>query len=236
MNPNTTDLPEIIWEDSWCCVCLKPPNIPTVMGHDPRKESLATHLITLRPECGASTTDPRDGGFCHRLDRETSGVLVAAKTRESYEHLRGQFSKGTVQKHYLALVEETELEEGRLSHYLYGRHRRSQKVSVATEERPRSRKAELFFSHKPCDIPGASLLSINLITGLRHQIRAQLAAVGAPLIGDALYGSSQKLSDFPITASPVRGEERSFLLHAERLSFLHPETEEPLSFHAPLPI
>ncbi len=158
-------------------------------------------------------------GIVHRLDKETSGVLVAAKTRAMHHALSALFSQRKVEKRYLALC------HGKVGDILIdqpiGRHLVRRKEMAVT---PTGRPAKTHVRLVKC-FGSYSLIDILLETGRTHQIRVHLKHVGHPLIGDSLYGNSQDLKRFGITRQ---------MLHAESLSFVHPVTGSLLVIKAPL--
>lgn len=255
--PLSTVEPHIVLEEEAFLICLKPPGMDTTRRqahgnetaretHEEPPSSLADWIAQRYPECEAASQPPTrdndannpDCGICHRLDNETSGLMVVAKTPLFYQALREAFHAGRVEKEYVCLVEGSVEQEQQVQGYLYGRYRRSQKVHVSPHEVPRSQLAKLRIVpeqdvgmdlHKPFD---ASRLRIQLITGLRHQIRAQLASLGHPLVGDTLYGSTQALGDIVREVKPFAHISRKFLLHAEYIAFHHPLTNKRIEMRS----
>jgi 23S rRNA-/tRNA-specific pseudouridylate synthase len=246
-------------EEDAFLICLKPPGIATTRRqihgseaapetHEETPPSLADWIAQRYPECeAASQSQTRDNdannpdcGICHRLDTETSGLMLVAKTPLFYQALREAFHAGRVEKEYVCLVEGRVEQEQEVQGYLYGRYRRSQKVHVSPHEVPRSQLAKLRMKpeqdvgtdlRKPFE---ASFLRIQLITGLRHQIRAQLASLGHPLVGDTLYGSIHALGEIVREVKPFAHISRQFLLHAEYIAFHHPLTNKRIAMRSPL--
>jgi len=172
----------------------------------------------------------------HRLDKETSGVLVLARTLEAQRTLTEQWAGRRVRKEYLALVlGSPERDEFEIDLALCDDENRK-RVTVggrrAKEARTKCRVLERF--------AGLTLLDVHPLTGRRHQIRAHLAAVGLPIAADRLYGDGKpiRLSELS-TRYKRKGEERPLLartaLHAARLDFEHPRTGERIRCEAPLP-
>ncbi|MFL5731332.1 MAG: RluA family pseudouridine synthase [Cytophagaceae bacterium] len=149
----------------------------------------------------------------HRLDRPVSGIILFAKQRTVLKNLSEQFAERKVKKYYQALTEKCPVQmKGKLEHW----HRKEKKRAVLSEEAlPFSEKAILHYEVKPFD-GNRFLWSIELHTGKYHQIRAQLASVGCPVIGDALYGSN----------IPYKAD--SIALHAAKLIFYHPMSNEEI--------
>jgi len=158
----------------------------------------------------------------HRVDRPVSGLVLFAKTAEAMALFSAQFQARSVQKDYLAVVQQKPAEEeGTLVHYLK-KNEAKNTSSVYQTEKPGSDRAELryrlFESSK-----NYHLLHVQLFTGRHHQIRAQLAAIGSPIKGDVKYGARRSNPD------------RSIHLHAWRLAFDNPATGERIHLEAPPP-
>jgi 23S rRNA pseudouridine1911/1915/1917 synthase len=158
----------------------------------------------------------------HRIDRPASGIVLFAKTERALAHLSSQFRDRHLKKVYLAIVKKPAPEpQGTLTHYLT-QDPKTNKANVQDQSAPRAQRAELDFelleSAKELD-----LLRIALHTGRHHQIRAQLAALGAPIRGDNKYGYKRGNRD------------RSIQLHAWKLSFIHPVSgvEETITAEPP---
>ncbi|MBI3455765.1 MAG: RluA family pseudouridine synthase [Candidatus Rokubacteria bacterium] len=170
----------------------------------------------------AAASPPRRPFIVHRLDRETSGLLVFAKSPRVKQHLQTQFEARTVERMYVAVVEGRVSEDrGRLSSWLTedrglrvrsrgGRRGRDAGRHAITDYRVLERRRD------------ATVLELRLGTGRRQQIRVQLAELGHPVVGDLVHGSQQ---------SPIR----RLCLHAARLGFVHPATGAPARFESPPP-
>lgn len=157
-------------------------------------------------------------GLLHRLDKPTSGIMVFARTSKAASRLSDQFRKHTITKLYTALVSPPPGEHGTLIHHLA----RNDNMTVPERESSRTKRSVLHFRRILAE-KDMALLMIHLETGRKHQIRAQCAAEGFPVVGDGKYSS--------VIAVP--GKE--IMLHAWYISFVHPTTKERLSFIAPLP-
>jgi 23S rRNA pseudouridine1911/1915/1917 synthase len=172
-------------------------------------------------------------GIVHRLDKDTSGVIVVAKDDEAYHHLAKQFKNRTVKKVYSAIVYgKVSRDEGLIDSDI-GRHPSERKrMSTRTKKgRPaitRWRKVEEFES--------AALLEIFPQTGRTHQIRVHLSSIGHPILGDPLYGRKGRPGAIhdPVLRECVKRLNRQ-ALHAERLEFTHPRTGERVRFVSPMP-
>jgi len=179
-------------------------------------------------------------GIVHRLDRDTSGVLLVAKTDLAHASLSRQMKRRSMKKEYLALVAGIpRVRKGEVA-FSIGRDprdRKRMKAFRATDPAPAgAREARTLFEIEREWFPlGLTLLRCRLITGRTHQIRVHLAASGLPVVGDPVYGRPRfdrvgdaalrkRLDEFPRQA-----------LHAERVAFRHPESGEPLEITAPIP-
>ena len=208
---------EILHLDPQLVAVDKPAGIPSHPLAPGERGTVVNALVARHPECADASADPREGGLVHRLDTLTSGVLLAARTREAWLALRDAFSGRRVDKRYLAVVTGPVAEAGEIDLPL--RHR-GDHVEPALDGPGREALSEFRVLSRSGD---AALLEVRIHTGVLHQIRAHLAAIGAPVLGDASYGGR---------AHP--GLSR-FFLHASRLGLAHPATGLPLELAAPLP-
>jgi 23S rRNA pseudouridine1911/1915/1917 synthase len=176
-------------------------------------------------------TQPPRVGIVHRLDRDTSGVIVVAKTARAHESLSEQFRARTVFKSYVALVHgATREERGRVEEPLARDPRHRTRMAVV-----RGGRAALSLWRVRRRYERLTLLDVQIKTGRTHQIRVHLAWLKHPVVGDETYGGGRdKTIADPSLRARVRGLGRQFL-HAERLGFHHPSTGEWLGFTAPLP-
>ncbi len=214
--PEDIPLP-VLYEDEEILVLSKPRGmvVHPAPGH-PR----GTLLNALLGRVGSLPgQEPLRAGIVHRLDRDTTGVMVVAKTERSYRELQEQIRRREARRVYLALVAGHPPAEGVIEAPL-GRHpRRRVKMAVVAGGRPartRYRVRRYFRSH--------SLVEATLDTGRTHQIRVHFQYLGHPVVADPLYGGKRGELGFPAQA-----------LHAWRLSFRHPTSGERLEFMAPLP-
>jgi 23S rRNA pseudouridine1911/1915/1917 synthase len=164
--------------------------------------------------------DPRRPGIVHRLDRDTSGLLVVARTEAAHAALKQMLRRREVTREYLALVEGRPAARAGTIDAPVGRDRRVRtRISTDTDE---PRPAITHFEVEQA-LEGFTLLRVRLETGRTHQIRAHLLAIGHPVAGDPEYGHAR-----------VLGLERQFL-HADRLAFTHPVTGAAIDVRSPLP-
>ncbi len=160
-------------------------------------------------------------GLIHRLDRPVSGVVVFARTSKGASRLSEQFRNKTTQKIYRVLVEGIpKPQQGRLTHYL--RKEKSLKATVFPRPTPNAKEALLDYEVIEV-LQNTSLLDIHLHTGRFHQIRAQLAFIGHPIVGDKKYSAHSILPEGRIA------------LHAQRMIFNHPTSKEEITIECPTP-
>ncbi|HEY5192449.1 MAG TPA: RluA family pseudouridine synthase [Solirubrobacteraceae bacterium] len=218
VSPPNTPHPqfEIVWQDDHLLVVNKPPGLVVHPARGHREGTLSQLLAGT----AAGGEEPERAGIVHRLDRDTSGLLVVACTEDAHRLLQDALRARLIEREYLALV------EGRLPARTgtieapIGRHPRIRtRMAVGGTA---SREARTHFTlERP--LRGVSLLRLRLDTGRTHQIRVHMQAIGHPVCGDPEYGTP---GTFGLT--------RQFL-HATRLAFPHPITGEPVEVTAPLP-
>jgi 23S rRNA pseudouridine1911/1915/1917 synthase len=215
------DIPlKVLWQDVDVVVIDKPAGLVVHPGAGNPSGTLVNALLHRFPEI-AEVGPPDRPGIVHRLDKDTSGVMIAARSARAYDSLMAQFEGHHVWKTYLGLVHgRVRMQEGRISWPL-GRHAKDgRKMSVKTRS---PKKAETFFEVLKV-YADATLLEIRPVTGRTHQIRVHLAAAGHPIAGDVLYGRRKEAGKFP-----------RLFLHAHTVSFIHPTTGDRLTFASPLP-
>ena len=160
-------------------------------------------------------------GLVHRLDRNVSGVVLFARTSKAASRLSKQFREGTPKKHYRALVlGKLKKEQTTLVHYL--RKEKSLRATVFPRETPTAKRSELSYEVIN-SLEKKSLLEVSLSTGRFHQIRAQMAFIGHPILGDVKYGAPEPLPNQEIA------------LYAHKLVFSHPVSNEEITLTAPEP-
>ena len=180
-------------------------------------------------------------GIVHRLDRDTSGVLVAAKTESAHRILSGQFKSRKIQKSYLAFVigdpaaGGSGTRAGRIT-YRIERHRTHRKKMAVTQDPESGRDAETAWELVE-RYDGICLLRLAIKTGRTHQIRVHLAAAGHPVAGDSLYGyrNPARAAGLSHKTAALVNNLRRQMLHAASITFTHPETGKPMTCKAPLP-
>ena len=244
---------EVVYEDDDLIVVNKPSGM---VVHPAPGTPGGTLVNALIHHCGDSLSGVggmKRPGVVHRIDKETTGLLVAAKTDRAHHHLAAQFAAHSVERRYLAIcygvpdandprlrgIKGTSFEPGNILKVqtFLGRHktdRQRQAVSFTTGRHAVTRSRIL----QPLGMPPcAALIECWLETGRTHQIRVHLAHCGHSLIGDPVYGGRRKLSPKAVGdvgVAAVSGFARQ-ALHAATLGFTHPVTKEFMEFEAPLP-
>jgi len=206
---------QIAYEDEHLLVVDKGPGLVVhpARGH---AEGTLAQLLAGRARGG----DPERAGIVHRLDRDTSGLLVVARSEEAHRKLQAALARRLIEREYLALVQGRPPARSGTIEAPVGRHPRARmRMSVGGA---RSREARTHFTLARA-YEGFSLLRVRLDTGRTHQIRVHLGAVGLPVCGDPVYG-----------VAGVLGLERQFL-HAARIAFDHPITGARVDVNSPLP-
>jgi 23S rRNA pseudouridine1911/1915/1917 synthase len=211
---------DLLYRDEVLLALAKKEGVPLHPLREGERGTLANLLVAEFPECAEVADDPREAGFVHRLDVDTSGVVLAARTRTAWVALRRAFSLGETEKIYLALVvgrpPDVGVIDASISHSLGGR-----RVTVRVG-RGRALAARTHFRVLTASSEFA-LVEASTRTGRMHQIRVHMAHLGHPLVGDALYGG-------PLLA-PLHGH----FLHAARITFPHPRDRNRRMLEAPLP-
>ncbi len=221
------DIPlDIIYEDRHIIVINKPAGM---VVHPGAGHETGTLVHALLHHCSdlAGIGDVLRPGIVHRLDRDTSGLIIAAKDSMAHQSLTEQFAARTTAKRYLAIVAGNLQDLSGAMETTIGRHPKQRKKMAAGT--PRGKNA-LTRWKKVEELRGACLLDIRIHTGRTHQIRVHMASVGHPIVGDRLYGGPVMIR---IGDRTVRAERQ--MLHAAELSVTHPATSERMNWKAPLP-
>ncbi len=210
---------DILYLDNHLIAVLKPAGLLTQTDHTGDDSLVEKVRQWIRDECN------KPGniflGLVHRLDRNVSGVVLFARTSKAASRLSRQFREGTPKKIYRAIVHGTLKEkQTTLIHYL--RKEKSLKATVFPRETPSAKRAELSYEVIESR-ENKSLIEVTLATGRFHQIRAQMAFTGHPIMGDVKYGAPDPLANHKIA------------LHAHKLVFSHPVSNEETTLTAPDP-
>jgi 23S rRNA pseudouridine1911/1915/1917 synthase len=219
----------ILYEDRFVLVVDKPAGMATHGFSAKETNTLANFLAANRPSLCTVGRNRWEPGLVHRLDQDTSGIVLVAKEQGSFENLRSQFRRGLIQKRYWALVWGKAEREGVVAYPLTHDPRDRRKMRAVMgggrrTNRAKSWKAVTRFRSVGYS-PGFSLLQVEMATGVTHQIRVHLATIGHPLVGDPIYGKDRP--------DPF-GLGRQFL-HAFSLGFHHPKSGKDMTITSPLP-
>jgi 23S rRNA pseudouridine1911/1915/1917 synthase len=220
---------DILFEDNHIIVVNKQPGLVVHPAPGHFSGTLVNGLLYHCPflEGIGSALRP---GIVHRLDKDTSGVLVVAKNNRAHQHLAKLFKSRRIQKKYLALVYGTmESDSGTISMPI-GRHPVDRK-KMSTKSK-KARVAETTWQIKERFEP-ASLIELDLKTGRTHQIRVHCTAIHHPVVGDSVYGRRDAWKDVT-HGQDLFGSIKRQMLHAWRLEFSHPATQRSVCFEAPL--
>jgi len=230
---------DILYEDDWLVAVNKPPGM---VVHPARGHWSGTLASGLQYHFGGQLSTaggPTRPGIVHRLDRDTSGVILVAKSDPAHARLALQFQERSIEKEYFALLAGVPERDRDLIQEPIGMHpRHREKMAIRRDESPSSRSqvAETFYEVVE-RFDGFAAVRVVPKTGRTHQIRVHLGHLGCPVLCDRHYGGRKE-----ITRGEIRRQADDTLvlldrqaLHARRLRFLHPETGRPIDVEAPLP-
>ncbi len=217
--PETIDL-DILFEDEHIAVINKSAGMVVHPGHGNENGTLVNAALARWSKIAEVGSAPERAGIVHRLDKDVSGIIVVALTPDAYDGLVMQFHDRLIDKHYLALVERhPPNDKGRVEAPIGRdvRHRKRMAVQHDGKDAITEFHVREFYGER-------ALLDIHPITGRTHQIRVHLAFIGCPIVGDRVYGFRKQHLKL-----------KRVFLHAHRLSFAHPITDDTLHFESPLP-
>ncbi|NWF69025.1 MAG: RluA family pseudouridine synthase [Chloroflexi bacterium] len=213
---------KVVYEDDDLAVIDKPAGLVVHPGDGNERGTLVNALLARWPQIAQMPYDARRRGIVHRLDKDTSGLLVIAKNAPAQLALAQQFAQRQVEKSYLALVERPpKTPSGQISAPIGRDPAQRKRMAVVRGGKPALSAYRVLDAAFP---GGQALLEVTLLTGRTHQIRVHLAFIGCPIVGDRVYGLRK----------PRLTLGRHFL-HAARLAFDQPTSGQRLTFESPLP-
>jgi 23S rRNA pseudouridine1911/1915/1917 synthase len=225
----------VLYEDEYLLVVDKPAGISMHPGAGNRDQTLANALVSHIGLQQLSVGVSDRPGIVHRLDKDTTGVLVIAKSTPAHAHLARQFSERSIERSYTALVFTTPRARRQVQvadcgeiRGAIGRHPTQRKLMAITE-RGKAAVTEWRVLER---FNYGTLLACRLQTGRTHQIRVHCNSIGCPIIGDKTYGDFSNLPRALRDAAELFGRQA---LHASTLAFVHPVTGKRISFQSPLP-
>lgn len=218
---------DIIFEDEEFLVINKPVGLIVHPGAGNKSHTLANALLYHRPNLAHL---PR-AGIIHRLDKDTTGLLIIAKTINTHTYLVRQMQNRQIKRTYRALVQGHLIAGGEINTF-YGRHPRNRlKMAVCKQ----GKQAITFYTIKK-HYSDYTLLNVELLTGRTHQIRVHMAHIHHPIVGDPLYGARSRLpKEAPQELITALQSFKRQALHAHQLVLTHPLTQKHLTFESPIP-
>ena len=211
----------VVYEDEQVLVINKPAGMVVHPGAGNEQETLVNALLHYYPQI-AGVGEPARPGIVHRLDKETSGVMIVAKTAGAYNWLVRQFKNRRAIKSYLALVDgKPPTPTGRIETRIGRDDKQRQRMAVTYGDQGRKAETEYYTVKEYRD---HTLLEVLPLTGRTHQIRVHLAFLGCPVVGDRIYGRRKKSLELS-----------RFFLHASKLKIRLPGNQQETEFSASLP-
>jgi len=248
------DIPlDVVYEDAHLAVINKPAGMMVHAGagqsEDARSRGTLVNALLHRFKRLSSTGGDLRPGIVHRLDKDTSGLIIVAKNDASHAALGEQFSSRQISKTYIALVQgNVERSKGTITAALSRDPLRRTRMTVRPAENSRTAVSHYEVVKRFANRFGKfTLVNVRIETGRTHQIRVHMASLGHPVVGDTLYGASGQLTDQVASqaaqskaarrkSEPERLRLSRNFLHAARLEFAHPVTGKLLKLEAPLPL
>jgi 23S rRNA pseudouridine1911/1915/1917 synthase len=236
------DIPlRVVYEDDGLSVIDKPAGMMVHAGAGATDAGTLVNALLHRYRTLSGTGGELRPGIVHRLDRQTSGLIIVARNDAAHARLAAMFSGRQVRKTYLALVHgELKQDRGTIDAPIARDLQRRTRMTTRRQADARHAVSHYTVLRRIRSRFGAfTLVSVRIETGRTHQIRVHLASLGHPVVGDTLYGAPARIAE---ASEPRKGQpeaeslalNRNFL-HAAELEFAHPMTGQPLHFHAPLP-
>ncbi len=212
----------VLYEDADIAVIDKPAGMTVHPGVGNEKGTLVSAMLARWPEIGEMNTNEKRAGIVHRLDKDTSGLMVIAKNDVARRRLMAQFQARTIQKSYLALLEKMPATQtGRIDAPIGRDPNQRKRMAVVRGGKPAISEYTVIDRNLQDE---RALVRVTILTGRTHQIRVHMAFIGCPIVGDAVYGFRKQ-----------RLKLKRHFLHAAELCFDHPQSGERLCFESPLP-
>lgn len=247
--PKANTIPlTILYEDPAMIVVNKPPGLVVHPGPGHEDGTLVNALLAIYPDLSDPTGEHRPG-IVHRLDKDTSGVIVIAKDNTVHHRLTAQFEAREVQKTYRAIVwGELSFDSDWIETHMRPHHQVREKMAVCVPG-GNARVATTFYEVEE-RFHGFSLVKLKPRTGRTHQLRVHMQHIAHPIVADHVYGGREQLTISDLVPSGTQRTQPSTeadppravplisrqALHAAQLEFRHPHSGQPLSFTAPLPV
>ena len=210
----------VVYEDDAFLVIDKPVGLVVHPGAGHKSGTLVNALLGRKTSLSSVGGDERPG-IVHRLDKDTSGLLLVAKTNVAHRKLQAQFAARSLTKIYIALVRgKVEFEEGRVDAPMGRDLKVRRKMDISRSDKGRTALTHYRVLKR---FRYATLLELRIVTGRTHQIRVHMRHLGHPVSGDLLYGGPEDV------------KEPRLALHAARIEFLHPKTGKIVKFESPIP-
>lgn len=230
---------DVVFEDEFLMVVNKPSGLVVHPSAGHYQDTLVNALVYYSQELSSGFESHRPG-LVHRIDKDTSGLLVVAKNDSVQRHLASQFKHKTVHRKYQALCfGPLHNSEGTIESYL--RRHPSDRKKFSSEklqpgQEPKGKRAITHYKVLKAHASGISLVELQLETGRTHQIRIHLSEAGNSIVADPIYGAKNRHKNLKgASVQQLIGSTRRLMLHAIELGFVHPKTKENLKFSRPWP-